>query len=488
MRLFEIVLIIINFFTLGWLLFSKKNSKKVSCILFGISFVTTLIQIFAEGYRIQVLPAYICLPLNVLIFFLKGRKPRKTWKFVLGSIFSFLYLLIAVALPALLPVFSLEKPTGPYQVGTVTYDWTDENRLEEATKDPSDKRELMVQVWYPAEKTDNLKRAPYIKDLSAILKGGEKTVPLVSFLLSHLKYVKSNSYTDAKLSGKQEKYPLLIFSHGYGAFRNANTFEVEELASQGYIVVGIDHTYDAAATVFSDGRVAELNQDTQKMFYSGSVDAMDKHNEIWVKDVEFVLDTVEKINKKDPLNHFTGKIDLDKIGMFGHSYGGATTAQVLMRDPRVKAGINMDGYLYGSSIPDTGVSKPFMMMDADDSMKMFLDKDYLDKSLKRYGITGDLRKRYEKSSIKYGKIRSNAIANGGYSMLIKNTDHTSFSDMYLLSPLAKIGRENPRTVFKIINDFTLTFFNKYLLGDSSASLEDTAKKYKNIEFTQTKHN
>lgn len=483
MRLFEIVLIIINFFMLGWLLFSKKNNKKISYILFGISFVITLIQIIVEGYRIQMLPAYICLLLNVLIFFRKGKKPRKTWKLVLASIFSFLYLVIAVALPALLPVFSLEKPTGPFQVGTVTYDWTDEKRMEEATKEPNDKRELMVQVWYPSEKTDNLKKAPYIKEVSEVAKGLERQIGIPSLLLSHLKYVKSNSYLNGKLSAKQQKFPLLIFSHGFGSNRNINTFEVEELASHGYIVVGIDHTYDAAATVFSNGRVALYNSDNKKMI-TEDVEKMDGHNEIWVKDVQFVLNKIEEINKKDPLNHFTGRIDLDKIGMFGHSYGGATAGQIVMRDSRVKAGINMDGAFAGSPISEKGIGKPFMMMDSENTLNTYKG-DYT--SLNKSGIKGDLRKKYEDYFAKMYIKRNNAIANGGYSLLINNTQHLSYTDSSLIVPLIAIGY-NPYDVHRIINDFTLTFFNKYLLGDSSASLEDIAKKYKNIEFKQTKHN
>ncbi len=474
LRLFEIVLIIINFFTLGWLIFSKKNNKKISYILFRISFVITLIQIFVEGYRIQMLPAYICLLLNVLIFFRKGKKPRKTWKIVLASIFSFLYLLIAAAFPTLLPVFSFEKPTGPYQVGTVTYDWTDENRLEEATREPNDKRELMVQVWYPAEKTDNLKKAPYINDLPEVSRG----LGVPSVLLSHLKYVKSNSYSNAKLSDKQQKYPLLIFSHGFQFFRNVNTFEVEELASHGYIVVGIDHTYDAAATVFSDGRVAQYSHHNKML--NGNNEYLDKHIEIWVKDAKFVLDKIEEINKKDPLNHFTGRIDLNKIGMFGHSYGGATAGQIIMQDSRVKAGINMDGTFYGDPISEKGLGKPFMMMDSETSLNIY--KGDVDLIMKLSGLTD---KKYRDFNARMYIKRNNAIANGGYSLLINNTQHISYTDLSLLTPVAAIGY-NPHDVHRIINDFTITFFNKYLLGDSSASLEDTAKKYKNIEFKQTK--
>ena len=483
MRLFEILLIIINFFMLGWLLFSKKNNRRISYVLFGISFVLTLIQIIVEGYRIQMLPAYTCLLLNVLIFFRKGKKPGKTWKLVLGSIFSFLYLVIAVALPALLPVFSLEKPTGPYQVGTVTYDWSDENRLDEATKDPGDKRELMVQVWYPADKTDNLEKTPYIKDVPEVAKGFEKEIGIPSLLFSHLKYVDSNSYLSAKLSVKKQKYPLLIFSHGFGLTRNINTFEVEELASHGYIVVGIDHTYDAAATVFSNGRVAPYNSDNNKMI-TEDFEKMDDHNEIWVKDVQFVLNKIEEINKKDPLNNFTGRIDLDKIGMFGHSYGGATAGQIVMRDSRVKAGINMDGAFAGSPFSEKGLGKPFMMMDSENTLITYKG-DYT--SLNKSGIKGDLRKKYEDYFAKMYIKRNNAIANGGYSLLINNTQHLSYTDLSLFTPVIAIGY-NPYDVHRIINDFTLTFFNKYLLGDSSASLENTAKKYKNIVFTQTKHN
>ncbi len=354
--------------------------------------------------------------------------------------------------------------------------------MEEATKEPNDKRELMVQVWYPSEKTDNLKKAPYIKNVPEVTKGLEESDGIPSVLFSHLKYVKSNSWLNTKISAKQQKYPLLIFSHGFGNFRNINTFEVEELASQGYIVVGIDHTYDAAATVFSDGRVALYNSDNKKMI-SEDFEKMDSHNKIWVEDVQFVLDKIEEINKKDPLNYFTGRIDLDKIGIFGHSYGGATAGQIIMQDSRIKAGINMDGAFMGAPIPQKGLGKPFLVMDSEDTLNSYKGKDDI---FIKNGISGDLLKKYKDFFAKMYIKRNNAISNGGYSLLINNTQHISYTDLSLFTPLLSIGY-NPHDVHKIINDFTLTFFNKYLLGDSSASLENTANNYKNIEFTQTKN-
>ncbi len=484
MRLFEIVLIIINFCTLGWMLFSKGNKKKINVFLLGVLFIATIIQISAEGYRTHMLSAYICLLINLLCLVRKGKKHSKVCNLILAVIYTIFNLIAAVVFRTVLPALTFEKPTGAYKVGTVTYDWTDETRLEETTKDSDDKRELMVQVWYPTESTDNLKRELLTKDAREVMKGFQKQYAVPSFLFTHLKYVKSNSYSNAKLSGKQQKYPLVIFSHGFGLFRGQNIFEVEELASHGYIVVGIDHAYDAAATVFSNGRVAQFSHSKDEILNGEFLDYMDSHNEVWVKDVQFVLDKIEEINKKDPENNFTGRIDLDKIGMFGHSYGGATAAQILMCDSRVKAGINMDGAFAGKPIPANGLGKPFMLMDAEMSLKTYKG-DNSDFEKVR-GMTDDLRKKYIDYYSKMYIKRNEAISNGGYSLLIHDTSHLSYTGLSLLFPVINISLESPGNVYKIVNDFTLTFFNKYLLGDTSASLENTAHKYNNVELAGDK--
>lgn len=172
-----------------------------------------------------------------------------------------------------------------------------------------------------------------------------------------------------------------------------------------------------------------------------------------------MLDQVEKLNRGDIDDRFTGRIDTSRIGMFGHSYGGATAAQMLVEDTRIQAAINMDGLLYGSNVPDTGIGKPILLMSA----------GIIDDPLEDIKVINNRNER--------------ALAGGGMSMVIPNTDHTSFTDFHLISPLLRSPDEDPRYVHRIINEFSLAFFDLYVkqTGDSSA-LERLAAKYPEVNF------
>ncbi len=250
-------------------------------------------------------------------------------------------------------MFSFPEPSGPYKIGTTSLHLVDKNRLDEYTKDPDDHRELMIQIWYPAEVNKNELTAPYTAHSKELAAGLQTALPLPQFALQHLNKIQTHSYQDAQLVKNESGWPVLLFSHGMNLYRYQNTFQVEELVSHGYIVVGIDHTYDAAATVFPDGRTV-LNSPQ----LDDGMPALDKHIAVWTDDVTFVLDQLEKFNqtKNEELYH---SMDMRKIGMFGHSYGGATAMQMLLRDDRVKASINMDGGLFGDDAPKQGVGKPF---------------------------------------------------------------------------------------------------------------------------------
>lgn len=163
----------------------------------------------------------------------------------------------------------------------------------------------------------------------------------------------------------------------------------------------------------------------------------DRHIELWKEDVAFVLDQVERLNQRDEAHLFTGKIDTSRIGMFGHSYGGATATQMLAEDSRIKAAINMDGTLYGSVFPEPGIGKPFLLMSTDNSEES--DEDFDEDSQEVKGR--DKR----------------ALAGGGTSMVIPHTNHMSFTDFSLFAPLLRSTGENPRQVHRIINEFSLAF-------------------------------
>ncbi|HDX9658318.1 TPA: carboxylic ester hydrolase [Bacillus toyonensis] len=453
MNFWEVVLIVVNFSLLSWILFVAGETKKWSKLATLVAIVMVTVQLLSEGFRWQMIPTYVSPVILILCYLLAGRKKgfRSRGIFIVKTLLLCIYLSVAVALPLLMPVFSFEEPTGPHRVGTKLYHWIDHQRNEPYSKNPTDRRELMVQIWYPAAEKSKGDQEPYIRNINELSKGLEKTLSIPAFAFSHLELVKSHSFMDLQLSDSENQYPILLFSHGFNGFRNQNTFEVEELASQGYIVLSIDHTFDTAATVFPDGRTAYVQP------FNLTDDEGDSHIKLWEEDVTFVLNQIEKLNQNDEAGFFTGRLDTSRIGMFGHSYGGATAAQILAKDSRVKAAINMDGALYGEILPESGIGKPFLLMSAVEP-----DEADPDKVRERYG---------------------RGLAGGGMSMVIPHTDHTSFTDLHLFSPLLQSPGENPKEVHRVINEFSLAFFDQYVKQkDDGSTLKGLMTKYPEVNF------
>ena len=233
-------------------------------------------------------------------------------------------------------MFRFPDPSGPYEIGTLTYHWVDADRPEVFTADPDDRRELMVQVWYPAKGDPSSPRAPYIQDADAVTAAFARLFDVPKFLLGNLKYVTTNAIPSAPVAAPmaddEPGYPVLIYLEGLGAFRQMNTFLVEELVSHGYVVVAIDQPYTATDVVFPDGRQAEglpfeqtkplarqsflpaeraptLNGRT---FQEGIVPYL-------AQDVSFALDRLAVLNQADPNGILTGRLDLQRAGIFGPS-------------------------------------------------------------------------------------------------------------------------------------------------------------------------
>lgn len=116
---------------------------------------------------------------------------------------------------------------------------------------------------------------------------------------------------------------------------------------------------------------------------------------------------------------------------------------------------------------------------------MSTDLEKAEKKLKMFGIKGEKLKEYLELYAEYERRRKKAMAGGAYSLIIKKTTHLSYSDVYLYTPLMAIIHK-PKKIHKVINDFSLIFFNKYLMEDSTASLENAAHKYNNVEIAGTK--
>ncbi|MFC5404673.1 alpha/beta hydrolase family protein [Cohnella soli] len=477
MRLLEAVLIVVNFGLFYWAVFANRKGGRGSFIPIGIAFGLVIVQVVAEGGRWEMIPAYLT-PLLLAVYFFIGKRKEAGRRRVVVTVQAVLltvYLAVSVAAPALFPVFSFAKPTGQYAVGTAVYHWVDEQRQEPYSDNPADRRELMAQIWYPAAEGGGEKRSPYLLNASKMTAAiSSNMMDLPAFVLSHLGLVKTHSLLDAKLSDTESRYPVLIFSHGMLGYRDQNMFQMEELASHGYIVVGIDYAFEAAASVYPNGRVA-LSKISRTLTSNAQYA---EHIPLWTADATFVLDQVEKLNRNDETGRFTGKIDLDRIGMLGHSFGGAVTLQMLKNDPRVKAALSMDGGIYGPPVSEKGLGKPFLMMFSDEIYSMVMTS-YDDVAKKMGGVS---REAFEAPRKEYKLKIRNALAGGGLSILIPGSKHASYSDLALFSPLLGLGGADPRRDHRIVNEFSVAFFDRYLKGKDNSALQDLAAKYPEVNF------
>lgn len=393
----------------------------------------------------------------------------------LSLIALFAYTVVSIALPLLFPVFSFEKPQGPYGIGTVAYSWTDEARAETFAAGKGSPRQLRVQVWYPADPNASGTTSTYVPDAPVYTQAFHDILGLPKLLFSSLKDVRTHAIESASLSAAESEYPVLIFSHGLHGYESQNTFQIEQMVSEGYIVVGINHTYSSLASVFPNGQVALFDSQGKQGFEELQFDFMDNLNTIWVKDVQFVLDRLEQLNANDADRRFTGHLDMQRIGMFGHSFGGATTVQMLLNDPRIQAGINMDGVLFGEDrIPAEGVGKPFLMMSADSTLAGAGAMS--DEQIAAMGATRvEAEDYYQQVYARYEPVTTG----GNFWVTLDNTLHLSFSDLYLISPLLEWTQGvDARGTQRLVNELTLDFFDHYLKGQPLNILNQPAGPYK----------
>lgn len=147
---------------------------------------------------------------------------------------------VSVAIPVLVPVFRFPDPGGPYAIGTVSYHWRDHDRREIFDGDPAARRELMAQIWYPAESSVEAETAPYVSDVDAFAPAAGKLLGIPGFVFSHFGKVRTHGVEAAPVASDRPRYPVLVFASGLNGFRQSNMFQVEQLVSRGFVVVGID--------------------------------------------------------------------------------------------------------------------------------------------------------------------------------------------------------------------------------------------------------
>jgi pimeloyl-ACP methyl ester carboxylesterase len=470
MRLFEMILSISLILWLFPYLVNVREMKKQWLKFALFSTAVVAIHIVFEGIRLQMILLYLLYVFLVVLVILRKKKspemkkphPRVSKRIAIGALAG-IYLIIALLLPVVIPIFELPKPTGPYAVGSDSRYLVDENRPEPFV-DTVEYREMMIQLFYPVETYKDRKKKygqfPYREWSSAL--SAFFSIPKIFF--HHIKYVNSYVVENSSLITAPEKLPVLFFSHGAGGSRFQNFALMRELASHGYLIVSIDHTYDAGEVIFPDKRI-------QSVYIGLSQDDFDHDSNILIRaeDAIFVLDQLYQFNENDPDGVLTNRLDLERVGFAGHSYGGATAAQTIALDSRFKAGINFDGALFGTSV-EIGLDRPFMLFHAESSFRSELS----DKQLEAVGMSREeFEIMMEDTFNKAHTMFNESIRDDAYFLQLGYGDHMSFSDVFFLSPLLSHGY-NLYEFHECMNEITLSFFDKYIKGNDVISIQNVA--------------
>ena len=272
---------------------------------------------------------------------------------------------------------SLPAPTGTFGVGRTVSRWSDDAAADGLAPVPGTRRELLVWVWYPTDLGPSGATDGYVP---AELRVADERVarPPLPFRLLTRDFAKVRSHTtrNPELSPKQRTYPVVILRAGASAgVLNYSTL-AEDLASHGYVVVGFDAPYRTGLVVFPDGRVITRTEENNPercferphaRYGDPSVEACaSRLLAAWTADIGFVLSRLEELDAADASSRFAGRLDMTRVGVVGHSFGGAAAALFCQQDPRCKAGIDIDGAPHGSVI-QSGLRQPFLFLLSDHS-------------------------------------------------------------------------------------------------------------------------
>lgn len=348
--------------------------------------------------------------------------------------------LILFAGPGLLLLFALSialqrnlpRPTGPYSVGRSTLRWLDPSRPEPLSSNSDDSRAIVAEIWYPAEAGTGID-AGYISDFARLRQSFVASGEVSRLESLGLRFVRSASRLNARPAHTEPGYPVVLLSPGNGTNVEFYAAIAEELASHGYIVVGVNHPYDVAAVTLADGAVARFaagpsGGEEREEWVAGRIAQR-------VADVRFAVDQLEKINIQED-SPFAKRLDLTRLGVMGHSLGGITAAEACRTDARFQACLNFDGIQRGGpfSVDEDAAppDQPFMMI------------------TKERDLHERLAAQFE------------AIPAGSYRVVINGAAHDSFTDGPLLQPsLLPVPNEADR-ILALNRMYTLAFFDQVL--------------------------
>jgi hypothetical protein len=324
---------------------------------------------------------------------------------------------------------SVPAPSGQHAVGRTTRLWRDSGRPEPVTETAVDAREVPAHIWYPAI-ADTGRATGYFPDLGKMSKALEASGEVSSLEIFGLQFVSSSVRVDATAADNGQAFPVLLLSPGNGTNVEFYHGLASDLASQGFVVIGVNHPYDVAAAALADDRIAQFVKGPPAF----------QQREPWIAerirertaDLVFVLDRLKELHDRDPI--LKGRLALDAVGALGHSLGGITAAQAAYADARIRACLNLDGLQRGGPFATAPVaarpSQPFMMITKEARLPPPVDALF------------------------------RAEGAPAYVLIIDRAKHDDFTDGGVLTPMNSAGTG----VFKLTTAYALGFFQQTLQG------------------------
>lgn len=340
------------------------------------------------------------------------------------------------------------------KIGRTVRVLTDYNRNDPFNT--TDKRQVVISIFYPARDDIEYSGLPVYSDL--FHPAEDKAVKLLVDKKGEnreiIENLNINTYNEAPFDTEVKKCPVAIYVPGFGSSRDMAIYNIENLVLEGFIVITIGFNYESIFNIFPDGKIISQSDSMPSIFSNNIMKLLCIRKE----DMLFLLDNLDEINNKDII--LKGKLDLDSIGSFGHSLGGATIIEVMSIDKRIKCGIDLDGPVMNTK----GVTGSFLMFHGDSiTLKDMLIDDF-SKIVSRSelaSLAAEFNNEIENNKEFYSNIKGFKSA-----IRLKGAKHRTFTDSAVLAPdndavRAPIGADRAH---EIIKNITAAFFNEFLCG------------------------
>jgi pimeloyl-ACP methyl ester carboxylesterase len=369
------------------------------------------------------------------------------------------------------PQSVLPTPTGALSVGRVMYQWTDSTRGEELSSQPTDRRELMIEIWYPAQQTTPVLRSPYLPKLTILQSALSEEAVRKEFgkRYDETSNLQTHAVENAPFAEVRSRSPVLLFLPGLGEGTYAYTAQLEEYASHGYVVVAINPTFEVFGVVLSGDRV--ISRSVQGWEQARSKVAAEyfaferKQLSVWAHDAKFVVDRLTELDR-ETRNLLAGHLDLSRLGVFGHSAGAKAAGLACLSDSRIKACVNQDGISADSPfISEAAPQQPFLYIHPSRLPPIIPTEE----QLKQMNMTrADLERQRRLANTALQRVRG-----GSYEVILRTpgVDHGSFSDIHLFADTDAERKAHAQTM-QIIRSYTLAFFERSLRGRTAKLLDD----------------